>query len=58
MENKVIVKEYVDKNYIKIEALIDMLRSIEFEMQQREVDMDDYDECYYEDIQDLYYERR
>lgn len=58
MENKVISKEYVDKNYISKDVLTDMLMSIEFELQQREVDMDDYDECYYEDVQDLYYERR
>ena len=35
MENKVISKEYVDKNYIHKDVLIDMLRSIEFELQQR-----------------------
>lgn len=58
MENKVIAKDYVDKNYIHKDVLIDMLRSIEFELQQRRVDMDDYEECYYEDVQDLYYERR
>jgi len=58
MENKVIAKEYVEKNYIHKDILINMLSSIEFELQQREVDMDDYEECYYEDCQDLYYERK
>ena len=56
--NKVISREYVEKNYIHKDVLIHMLNSIEFELQQREVDMNDYKECYYEDCQDLYYERK
>ena len=58
MENKVIAKEYVDKNYIARERILDKVLDVEFTLQTHNVDWDDLAECEYEGLIKEYWERR
>lgn len=58
MENKVIAKEYVEKNYIARERILDKVLDVEFTLQQHNVDWDDSIECEYEGLIEEYWERR